>query len=237
MKAFHEMTRAQVAQELRALYDSQPRAEWDRLAVGNVLLHKYRGWRITRIPPKRGFVLAENLATGQVEKLLRSRYASDDLLVAESDETVARLRTVHREEIEKALAAGIKISSLVQYDYPELFTPYPTKWDERLREKAKDTWMRINDLRAFHDRNDPPGWQFGLVDRLIGRAQQDIVWQEAYRADCEAGVRITKPEAIPGIVRQVDETIRELRNEIAILLHLRKHLESVLPGRTGAAST
>jgi hypothetical protein len=235
MKAFHEMTRAQVTQELRALYDAQPKADWNRLAVGNVILHKFRGWRITRVPPKRGFVLAENLATGEVEKLLKSQYDSADLLVAESDDTVATLRTVHREAIEKAVAAGIRISPLVQYDYPEVFTPYPPEWDEKRREKARDAWMRINELRAFHDHIDPPGWQFGVLDHRIEQTEKDIVCQEAYRADCEAGVKITKPEAIPGIVRRVDATISELREEIVTLHHLRKHLEKTITGEAGVS--
>jgi hypothetical protein len=230
------MTQAQLITELRALYHAQPKADWSRLAVGDVLLYKYRGWRITRIPPKRGFVLAENLATGAVEKLLRSRYDSADLLVAESDDVVATLRTVHREEIEKALAAGIRISPLVQYDYPELFTPYPPQWEERLREKARDVWMRINELRAFHDRCDPPGWQFGVVDHRIEEAEKDIARQEAYRTNCEAGIGITKPEAIPKIVCGVTARIRELGEEIAILLHLRKHLRSALSGQADEPS-
>ena len=224
------MTQAQVTAELRALYHAQPKADWSKLAVGNVILHKYRGWRITRVPPKRGFVLGENLATGKIEKLLRSQYESDDLLVVENDDTLAKLRTAHREEIEKALAAGITISPRVQYDYPELFAPYPPEWDERLREKARDVWMRINELRAFRDRVDPPGWQFGEVDRRIEQAEQYVVCQRAYRADCEAGVGIIKPGAIPSIVRQVDQTIGELREEIAILHRLRKHLENTFTG-------
>jgi hypothetical protein len=234
MKAFHEMTRAQMAQELRTLYHAQPKAAWDSLSVGSVVLHRYRGWRITRIPPKRGFILAENLATGTVEKLLRSQYDDEDLLVAESDDTVDTLRTVHREEIEKALAGGITISPLVQYDYPEVFTPYPSEWKERLREQASDLWMRINDLRAFHELRDPPGWQFDKVDHLIEQAQQDIARQEAYRAQCQAGVKITKPEAIPSIIRRVDETIRQLRDEIAVLQHLRTHLQKTIPGQAEA---
>jgi len=236
MKALHEMTAAQTTKELRALYSAQPKADWSRLAVGNVILHRYRGWRITHVPPKRGFVLGENLATGEVEKLLKSRYDSADLLVAKSDDTVATLRTVHREEIEKAVAAGIRISPLVQYDYPEVFTPCPSDWDEKRREKARDAWMRINELRAFHDHNDPPGWQFGEVDHRIEQTEKEIVCQEAYRANCEAGVKITKPEAIPGIMRRVDETIRELREEIAILHHLRTHLKNTIPGEADTAS-
>ena len=50
------------------------------------------------------------------------------------------------------MAAGIGISPLVQYDYPELFTPYPESWDEKQREKAQDVWARINEMRAFHDK-------------------------------------------------------------------------------------
>ena len=36
------------------------------------------------------------------------------------------------------MAAGTSISPHVQYDYPELFTPYPESWDEKRREKAQD---------------------------------------------------------------------------------------------------
>jgi len=228
MRPFHEMTQAQLATELRTLYHAQPKADWSKLAVGNVLLHKYRGWRITRIPPKRGFVLGENLATGEVQKLLRSQYDSPELLVVENDETVAKLRTVHREEIEKALAAGIPIAPLVKYDYPELFTPFPPEWDERLREKARGIWSRVNEMRTFRDRREPVGWQFGEVDERVARAESEIAWQENYRVQCEAGVKIRKPEAIPGIVRHVDERIEELREEVAILLHLRRHLDNTV---------
>ena len=47
------------------------------------------------------------------------------------------------------MAAGITISLIVQYDYPEIFTPYPGSWDEKRREKAHDLWRRINEMRAF----------------------------------------------------------------------------------------
>ena len=130
MKPAHEMTEPELVQHLRSLYRAQPKADWDALAEGNILLHKGRGWRITHIPPKRGFVMATSVMTGKVEKLLRSQYSTADLLVTD-EATVAELRTVHLDEIRKAMAAGITISPLVQYDYPELFTPFPAAWDEK----------------------------------------------------------------------------------------------------------
>ena len=39
---------------------------------------------------------------------------------------------------------------------------------------------------------------------------------------------IKKPEAIPRIVASVNETINELKDEIEILGHLRKHLEKTV---------
>ncbi len=227
MKPFHEMTRRETVEHLRSLYHAQPKADWDALAVGNVILHKGYGWRIAHVPPKRGFVMATNVATGEVEKLLRSRYATPDLLVTD-EATLAVLRTPHQEEIRKAMAAGIGISPLVQYDYPELFTPYPESWDEKRREKAQDVWARINEMRAFHDSQDPPGWQFGKVDDMVAQAKDDIARWKTYRAECEAGTKITKPEAIPRIVASVDDTIRELKEQVEILRHLRKHLEKTV---------
>ena len=41
-------------------------------------------------------------------------------------------------------------------------------------------------------------------------------------------MKIKKPEAIPRIVASVDDTIRDLKEEIEILRHLRKHLEKTL---------
>ena len=79
MKPFHEMTRQEAHDYLLALYFAQPKADWDTLAVGNVIVNKGRAWRITHIPPKRGFVMATNLMTGKAEKLLRSKYDNDDL--------------------------------------------------------------------------------------------------------------------------------------------------------------
>ena len=170
--------------------------------------------------------------TGEVEKLLRSRYDTPDLLVTD-EATLAVLRTSHEEEIRKAMAAGGSISPLVQYDYPELFTPYPESWDEKRREKADDLWARINEMRAFHDSQEPPGWQFRKVDRMVAEAKKDIVGWKKYRAECEAGVKITKPEAIPRIVASVDETIRELKEQIETLRHLRKHLEKTVTNPEG----
>jgi hypothetical protein len=50
-------------------------------------------------------------------------------------------------------------------------------------------------------------------------------------------VDIKRPEAIPGIVARTDETIHDLKEEIVVLRHLRKHLEktvAALPtGRKG----
>ena len=60
---------------------------------------------------------------------------------------------------------------------------------------------------------------------MVAEARKDIARWKAYRAECEAGVKITKPEAIPRIVASVDDTIRELKEQIEILRHLRKHLE------------
>ena len=74
MKPFHKMTRPEAVAHLRSLYYAQPKADWDTLAVGSIILHKGRGWRITRIPPKRGFIMATNVLTGEIEKLLRSQY-------------------------------------------------------------------------------------------------------------------------------------------------------------------
>ena len=39
---------------------------------------------------------------------------------------------------------------------------------------------------------------------------------------------IKKPEAIPRIVASVNETISELKEQIEILAHLRKHLEQTV---------
>ena len=155
MKPFHEMTKRELGEHLRSLYFAQPKANWDALAVGSIILNKCCGWQITRIPPKRGFVMATNVVTGEVEKLLRSQYATSDLLVTD-EATLAVLRTSHQEEIRKAMAAGIGISPLVQYDYPDLFTPYPESWNEKRREKAEDVWARINEMRAFHDTKTLP---------------------------------------------------------------------------------
>jgi len=236
MKPFHEMTRREAIERLRTLYFAQPKADWEKLTVGNVILHKGYGWRITHVPPKRGFVMATNVATGENEKLLRSRYATPDLLVTDEN-TLAVLRTPHEEEIRKAMAAGTSISPLVQYDYPELFTPYPSEWDEKRREKAQDVWARINEMRAIHDRQDPPGWQLRRVDRMVAEARKEIVRWKAYRAECETGTKITKPEAIPRIVASVDETIRDLKGQIEILLHLRKHLEKTVVDGEGVLKT
>jgi len=227
MKALHEMTQAEIGRHLRSVYDAQPKADWNILSVGNVLLHKGRGWRIDHIPPKRGFVIATNVMTGETEKLLRSQYSDPDLFVTD-EATLGILRTSHEDEIKKAMAAGISISLLVQYDYPEIFTPYPSSWDEKRREKAHDTWLRINEMRAFHDSQDPPGWQLRRVDRLIVEAKDGIARWEVYRAEVEAGVNIKKRDTIPGIVSSVNQTISELKEQIKILNHLRKHLEKTL---------
>jgi len=227
MKPFHEMTRAVAVDYLRSLYFAQPKADWGTLAVGKVIMNKGHAWHITHIPPKRGFVMATNVMTGRAEKLLRSQYNSDDLHVTD-EATLAILRTVHLEEIEKAMAAGTSISLEVQYDYPEVFTPYPATWDDKQREKARDIWRRINEMRAFHDRQHGPGWQYGAVDDLKADTERDIVRWEAYRTEVEAGVGIKKPEAIPRIVASVNDTISELKDEIEILGHLRKHLEKTV---------
>jgi hypothetical protein len=224
MKSLHKMTKREAVEHLRALYHAQPKADWDTLVVGNVILHKGCGWRIVHIPPKRGFIMAAKLMTGEAEKLLRSRYATPDLLVTD-EASLAVLRISHLEEIKTAMAAGKSISLHVQYDYPELFTPYPESWDEKRRERAQDTWARINEMQAFHDSQDPPGWQFGKVDDMIADAKDGIARWETYRAECEAGVKITKPEAIPRIVASVNDTIGELKERIEIFRHLRMHLE------------
>jgi hypothetical protein len=221
------MTKKEVAEHLRTLYFSQPNADWDMLAVGNVIVNKGQAWRITRIPPKRGFVMAEYALTGEVEKLLRSKYATPDLRVTD-EPTLALLRTSHREEIEKAMAAGIGIRLDVQYDYPDLFTPFPASWDEEWQQKAHDIWWRINEMRAFYDRQHGPGWQFGRVDDLIAQAKEDIVRWKAYRAERDARAKTTKPEAIPQIVADVNDTICDLKEQVKILRHLRKHLEKTV---------
>jgi hypothetical protein len=233
---FHEMTKSEAVERLRSLYHAQPKADWALLAVGEVVLHKGRGWRVVHVPPKRGFVMATNVMTGEVEKLLRSRYATSDLLVTD-EATLTVLRTSHEEEIKTAMAAGIGISPLVQYDYPELFTPYPESWDEKRRERAQDTWGRINEMRAFNDRQEPPGWQLRKVDHMVAESRKDITRWRKYRAECEAGVKIKKPEVIPRIVAGVDDTIRELREQIEILRHLRKHLEKTVVNTEGVAKT
>lgn len=227
MKHFYEMTSRELGEHLRSVYHAQPRADWDTLAVNNFILSRGRAWRITRTPSKRGFILAENVLSAQVEKLLRSCYDNDDLRLTD-EPTLALLRTTHQAEIEKAMAAGIGISLNVQYDYPELFTPYPASWDQKWQDKAHDLWLRINEMRAFEERVHGPGWQFGNVADLIAQAEEGISSWESYRAEVEAGVGIKKPEAIPRIVASVNETISELHERIEILGHLRKHLENTV---------
>ena len=134
MKRFYKMTKSEIANILRTLYHAQPKADWNTLVVGNVLMSKGRAWRITRIPPKRAFIMATNVLTGEVEKLLRSKYNNNDLLVTD-EVTLALLRTNHKDEIEKAMAAGKSIGLKVQYDYPAIFTPYPASWDEKRCER------------------------------------------------------------------------------------------------------
>jgi hypothetical protein len=236
MKPFHEMTKGEVVEHLRSLYHAQPKADWALLAVGNVILHKGRGWRVTHVPPKRGFVMATNVMTGMVEKLLRSRYATPDLLVTD-EAMLALLRVSHQDEIKTAMAAGRSISPLVQYDYPELFTPYPESWDEKRRERVGDLWLRINEMRAFNDNQEPPGWQLRRVARMVAESRKDIARWKAYRAECEAGTKITKPEAIPRIVAGVDDTIRDLREQVETLRHLRKHLEKTVTNAQGILQT
>ena len=230
MKPFHDMTKQEAVERLRALYYSQPKADWDTLAVGNVILHKGNGWRITHIPPKRGFVMATNVMTGEVEKLLRSQYATPDLLLTD-EATLAVLRTSHEEEVKKAVAAGLTICLEVQYDYPDVFTPYPVEWDEKRRERARNLWLRINEMRAYYDRQEPPGWQLRKVDHLVADAEEDIVRWRKYRAECKAGRKITKPESIPKIVAGVDDTIRDVKEQIETLRHLRKHLEKTVAAK------
>jgi uncharacterized protein YijF (DUF1287 family) len=131
------------------------------------------------------------------------------------------------------MAAGIGISPQVQYDYPEVFTPYPSEWDEKRCEKANDAWQRINEMRAFRDSQEPPGWQFGRVDSMVAETRKDITRWRKYRAEVEAGVDIKKPEAIPRIVSGVDGTIRDLKQRIETLRHLRKHLEKTVGNAEG----
>jgi hypothetical protein len=227
MKQFHKMTRAAAVDYLRTLYYAQPKADWNKLVVGNVIMKNGKAWRITHIPPKRGFVTATNALTGEAEKLLRSKYDGDDLRVTD-EPTLSILCKNHQDEIKKAMAAGISIGLKVQYDYPELFTPFPASWDEKRQEKALGIWRRINEMRAFNDRTLDHGWQFIKVDDLKARAERDIVWQEKYRAEVEAGVGIKKPDVIPSIVASVNETISDLKDEIENVDHLRKHLEKTL---------
>ncbi len=59
-------------------------------------------------------------------------------------------------------------------------------------------------------------------------AEHDILHWEKYRAEVQAGVGIKKPEAIPGIVAGVNDTISELKEQIEILAHLRTHLEKTV---------
>ena len=62
----------------------------------------------------------------------------------------------------------------------------------------------------------PSGRQYGRVDQLRADTESDIVRWEEYRAGVEAGVKITKREAIPRIVASVNETISELKERIEI---------------------
>jgi hypothetical protein len=236
MKPFHEMTRGEAVEHLRTLYHAQPKADCEKLVVGGVILSKGRGWRVVRVPPKRGFVLATNVMTGEVEKLLRSQYATPDLLLTDEG-TLAVLRTSHEEEIRKAMAAGAEIRPQVRYDYPEIFTPYPESWDEKRREKAQDAWRRINEMRAFRDSQEPPGWQLRKVDQMVAETRKEIARWRKYRAEVEAGVGIKKPEAIPSIVASVDETLHRLKEEIEILAHLRKHLAKTVVNGEGVVKT
>ena len=83
-------------------------------------------------------------------------------------------------------------------------------------------------MRAYYDRQEPPGWQLRKVDHLVADAEEDIVRWRKYRAECKTRKKITKPEAIPKIVADVDTTFRDLKEQIETLRHLRKHLEKTV---------
>ena len=208
------------------MYLAQPKADWDTLAVGNVIVSKGRAWRITHIPPKRGFVLATNVMSGEAEKLLRSNYDNDDLLVTD-EATLATLRTVHQEEIEKAMARA-SLSPARPIRLSRTFHAVSCILGRKAAGKGPRTWRRINEMRAFHDRQQGPGWQFRKVDDLKADRPKETFQVGGIPCECEAGVGIKKPEAIPRLVASVNETISELRERIEILDHLRRHLEKTV---------
>lgn len=51
MKRFYEMTKSEIVDHLRSLYYAQPKADWDTLAVGNLIVSKGRAWRIPTSRP------------------------------------------------------------------------------------------------------------------------------------------------------------------------------------------
>ena len=92
-------------------------------------------------------------------------------------------------------------------------------------------------MRAFLDSQEPPGWQFRSVDRMVAQAEEEIARQEAYRAECEAGASNRKPEAIPRLVAGTVDAVRDLKEQVEILRHLRKHLERTVASGGGVPKT
>jgi hypothetical protein len=224
---YHEMTKDEIRAAFKKLYFSQPKANWDALKVGDIIMYDFRGWTITKIPPKRGWVIGKSFLSGEEEKLPRSRYDNSNLLITDQT-TVDTLKTIHREELEKAKNKGIAIAPRIQYDYPDLFTPFPSYWTDKQRQHAQDLWSRMNEMRHFLDnQHGERKWIVQKVDDFIAQNEQYIRDWEAYIVDVKAGKGIKKPEVIPDIVARTENNIKETQDEIEILRHLRNHAQKV----------
>lgn len=213
----------------RDAYYACPQADWNTLKPGDMILTKRSGFIITRIPPKRGFVLAYNvLDTEQKpERFNRGEYGGKLQLATEAFTAIVKGKS-HAEYLKDAIDAGIELDPWVKYDHLELFTPMPADWSESERTDVGFKFGRFNEWRSGSVRDYGPNWPAVKIQVWIDKQREEIAEREAFRQSIIDGTaKDIKPGKEENVIATCDGLLESDRLHLKHSLYLQSHIENV----------
>ena len=205
-----------------------PKVVWDSLKLGDMILTKNSGFIVTKIPPKRGFVIASNaLDATQIERFNRKQYEANLLLATDEFKAIVKGKS-HEEYLKDAIAAGIELDPWVKYDYLELFTPMPAEWSESERTDVGFKFGRMNEWRSGNVRDHGPNWPIVKIQDWIASERNNIAEREAFRQSIIDGTaKDIKPGKEQNVIDLCDGNLEVGRQHLKHLLYLQSHIENI----------
>lgn len=213
----YKRTRSEWNQYCTALYHSCPKANWSKLRVGDIVMNNYIGFRVTRIPPKRGWVDAENIVSNEPIRLKKKECGG---LILATDEFKSVALIDHEKSVKEAKSKGRKIPLKVQYDYLFLFTLPPSSWSYDTLKLVQEAFTNFNYQRNKENKLS------NEIDVCIKKCKDSIRYFSRLKRSAAKGVDVN-PAAIDNVVKNYESLIQEGKREVEIYKYIKSHILNV----------